>query len=120
MQCPGCQGRMAETRQADVEVDICRKCDGVWFDHGELESYAANARSGPSATHSFVGSSESRSCPKCETDKLEAGVCKTCRGVWLSSPAVTAGTSQENSIVESLVEGTLEVVDLAVSALDIF
>jgi hypothetical protein len=37
MQCPRCDGKLAETKVDDVSIDRCDKCGGVWLDSGELE-----------------------------------------------------------------------------------
>ncbi len=37
MQCPKCNGAMEAKNIEDVEVDVCSKCSGVWFDQDEQE-----------------------------------------------------------------------------------
>lgn len=37
MQCPRCDGTLAEVALEDVLIDRCTKCNGVWLDAGELE-----------------------------------------------------------------------------------
>lgn len=34
--CLKCDGIMVETSFADVKMDVCNKCHGVWLDAGEL------------------------------------------------------------------------------------
>jgi Zn-finger nucleic acid-binding protein len=36
MQCPRCDGRLLEAKIAEVTIDTCDKCGGVWLDSGEL------------------------------------------------------------------------------------
>ena len=36
MQCPRCDGRLHEAKIAEVTIDTCDKCGGVWLDSGEL------------------------------------------------------------------------------------
>ena len=36
MQCPRCDGRLHEAEVAEVTIDTCDKCGGVWLDSGEL------------------------------------------------------------------------------------
>ena len=36
MQCPRCDGRLQEAKIAEVTIDTCDKCGGVWLDSGEL------------------------------------------------------------------------------------
>ena len=46
--CPRCQVELTESSVGDVEVDVCRKCRGIWLDEGELsrvvEQYKAGRR----------------------------------------------------------------------------
>ncbi len=37
LQCPRCDGQLAETAFENVRIDRCGKCGGVWLDAGELE-----------------------------------------------------------------------------------
>lgn len=38
LDCPACDTVMLQVRQADLTLDVCRRCKGVWFDHHELEA----------------------------------------------------------------------------------
>ncbi len=35
--CPVCQCAMKEVEREGVMIDLCLRCKGFWFDHGELE-----------------------------------------------------------------------------------
>lgn len=37
LQCPKCDGTLVEITYEDIPVDRCEKCNGVWFDAGEIE-----------------------------------------------------------------------------------
>ncbi|UCC22006.1 MAG: zf-TFIIB domain-containing protein [Planctomycetota bacterium] len=37
MDCPVCKNAMITLELADVEVDYCSDCSGIWLDAGELE-----------------------------------------------------------------------------------
>ena len=37
MQCPRCDGTLAESKFEEVVIDTCDKCGGIWLDSGELE-----------------------------------------------------------------------------------
>lgn len=40
--CPRCEARALRASLRDgIEVDVCRICDGVWLDRGELEQLIA-------------------------------------------------------------------------------
>jgi len=36
LQCPKCDGALHETNFANIKIDVCDKCHGVWLDAGEL------------------------------------------------------------------------------------
>jgi len=36
LSCPVCETPMEHARHADIRLDACRDCKGVWFDHDEL------------------------------------------------------------------------------------
>ncbi|HEX7089524.1 MAG TPA: zf-TFIIB domain-containing protein [Longimicrobiales bacterium] len=38
LRCPQCDQPMERTRHADLTLDVCKRCKGVWFDHHELAS----------------------------------------------------------------------------------
>lgn len=37
MKCPKCGGDLKEKKMADVTVDVCPDCGGMWLDAGELD-----------------------------------------------------------------------------------
>ena len=37
IKCPRCKIKMKQATRADVTIDYCRKCGGLWLDHGEME-----------------------------------------------------------------------------------
>ena len=37
MDCPTCHNAMITLELADVEIDHCTSCGGIWLDSGELE-----------------------------------------------------------------------------------
>ena len=92
MNCPKCNTALAQKRfkGRETDVDYCAKCQGVWFDDGELSSIigvrARNHAPAPTARPSAL------SCPRCAkplvlfpypgTMTVIDG-CRTCRGVWL-------------------------------------
>lgn len=38
MVCPKCGGKMAEKNVANILIDVCQKCAGIYFDKGELDT----------------------------------------------------------------------------------
>lgn len=43
MKCPRCNEELRTVTVAGVAVDVCDKCEGVWFDQGELQSLLEKA-----------------------------------------------------------------------------
>lgn len=44
--CPTCNVSMQPLRRADVELDVCPQCRGIWLDRGELEKILDHERKG--------------------------------------------------------------------------
>jgi len=38
--CPRCNIKMEKLKKNDVVIDVCKKCNGMWLDSGELEKLA--------------------------------------------------------------------------------
>ncbi len=97
--------------EAQIEVDQCPSCLGMWLDYGELESiqnslendYTGELQSIPNyfdKSHklALARNEGSYNCPHCrnEMEKREYGycsqimidVCPSCRGVWLHKDEV--------------------------------
>jgi len=69
MDCPACQNPMITLELADVEIDHCVGCGGIWLDAGELELLMDAPEKAKSLLASFQeGTSTSekpRKCPIC-------------------------------------------------------
>ena len=102
-----------ELYEADIEVDRCSKCSGVWLDHGELEKaqeatehdYSQERRRLPDLVNreyllALERARPQLSCPACARDmeRREHGhvsqilidVCPSCRGIWLDQGEMEA------------------------------
>lgn len=44
MRCPACGTRLVEVERAEVLIDACPECRGVWLDRGELDRLLARER----------------------------------------------------------------------------
>jgi uncharacterized protein len=44
MRCPSCESRLVEVERADVLIDACPECRGVWLDRGELDKILVRER----------------------------------------------------------------------------
>jgi Zn-finger nucleic acid-binding protein len=67
--CPVCKNAMIVLELAEVEVDYCTDCGGIWLDAGELELLLGNAQNAEQLLDSFKIDSHStekpRRCPIC-------------------------------------------------------
>ena len=46
MNCPRCDGTLAESKFEEVMIDTCDKCGGVWLDSGELQQLTKKDKGG--------------------------------------------------------------------------
>jgi Zn-finger nucleic acid-binding protein len=107
VKCPIDQSELNQQKyEADITVEACPACQGVWLDHGELEriqesserDYSSELQRVPdSVTQAYAMARAKgaavRDCPSCgrELDRAEYSycsqilidVCRHCRGVWL-------------------------------------
>jgi Zn-finger nucleic acid-binding protein len=91
MQCPNCKtDKLSGMEINNVNIDICRKCKGMWLDKGELEKIIFT-KAGNFEMPSDAKQKE-RICPRCEQLMFEfyypqtsclIDMCKKCRGIWL-------------------------------------
>jgi Zn-finger nucleic acid-binding protein len=44
LRCPSCESRLVEVERADVLIDACPECRGVWLDRGELDKILVRER----------------------------------------------------------------------------
>ena len=101
MQCPKCDGKLVKKVIANIEVDVCTDCDGIWFDAGELKEVLDNEW----GDFDFVDIGKGKSgkkldkkkgaCPRCldgtmleprqyEGKKnLRVDICPKKHGIWL-------------------------------------
>lgn len=84
---------------AGVRVDRCAKCDGIWFDGSELESYLiASSLPAESLATLYVdaaapGRESRRRCPRCADVALHLGSfrkhvleqCPRCLGIFMDA-----------------------------------
>lgn len=103
MDCPRCRVKMPAVKAGEVELDVCRACEGVWFDKDELsrtlKSSEAVRSQGVQASWSGGPNAETEpgasalACPRCSgkmrryrfglsSAVLIDGCLKGC-GVWL-------------------------------------
>ncbi len=70
MDCPACKNAMITLELADVEIDYCTDCSGIWLDSGELEMLLGEPEKAKQLLDSFKIDSDStespRKCPICD------------------------------------------------------
>ncbi len=69
MDCPACQKAMITLELADVEIDHCVCCGGIWLDSGELELLMNAPEKVKQLLSSFcedtTAAEQTRKCPIC-------------------------------------------------------
>jgi Zn-finger nucleic acid-binding protein len=69
MNCPTCKSPMITLELADIEIDHCVNCGGIWLDTGELDLLMDDPVKARRLLDSFhrapAGSEQSRKCPIC-------------------------------------------------------
>ncbi len=97
MKCAKCDGHMCQKNVDGVNVDICGKCSGVWFDFDELEQvlvkdYSETLKN--KVQNNSLDDQQRAACPRCggngkmvdvqhETHDFHLDTCNVCYGVWL-------------------------------------
>lgn len=126
MQCPGCFAEMEEENHRGVQLDLCSRCRGVWFDGGELTEYQ-NGKGGPT----LVGVPDPGSpvepsgdtgvrvkCPGCGHDILRSWTidkhpvmrCTTCGGVFLTLPEDEEDQPRNDNVLAAAIAALEEIV----------
>ena len=114
MKCPLDGHELARQRyEADIDIDKCPECGGIWLDHKELEriqdtrehDYSDEIKQIPNLVNQAYAMALARSkptvqCPSCgqEMERREHGscsqvmidVCSSCRGIWLDNGEINA------------------------------
>ena len=124
MDCPVCENAMITLELADIEIDYCADCGGIWLDAGELEMLLGNPEQAQKLLDSFKidanCTEKPRKCPIClkKMQKITVGSSQTpllldkCRrgdGLWfdkgeLSRILATARLDKDSKIQKLLAE----------------
>jgi len=69
MDCPVCENAMITLELAEVEIDYCARCGGIWLDAGELEMLLGSSKEAQDVLRSFETcrstNEKARRCPIC-------------------------------------------------------
>lgn len=101
--CPNCKAATvhAFNTSEDVDLDMCDRCSGVWFEKGEIAKYMEMGQDNPDIQASLATATETdKGCPACKGSKLvefdyaaietpegklRVDYCKGCEGYWLDA-----------------------------------
>jgi PAS domain S-box-containing protein len=95
LQCPRCWVMLNKEEVKllgpKVIIDVCPKCQGIWFDNEELEKVLGTRKLDSLLTKRTGTESRSKlKCPRCGVlmdleyaEDVEIDVCPSCHGVWL-------------------------------------
>lgn len=74
MKCPACRQRsMYVVEHAGIELDVCATCEGVWFDHAELDLLLGGTT--PVGAASPAAAAETiLDCPRCRRPMAKANI----------------------------------------------
>ena len=105
--CPCCSEPMRAGQLGPLELDVCPRCGGIWFDCGELARVIAAGpqilrrlydRAAPTVPRPGMRQSGAPICPACRAPLLEVeyasmpGVsldaCRFCEGFWVTRPII--------------------------------
>ena len=117
MNCPKCKSELVLRKIKGIQVDECKKCEGIWFDHEELRQIKDKIDSDLNwmdfeiwkHPEKFKAKSKKYNCPKCSASmdildynntNIEIDYCSKCRGIWLDK-------NELKKIIDSLEEEIL-------------
>jgi len=124
MDCPVCKNAMITLELAEVEIDHCTECGGIWLDAGELELLLGNADEAEELLESFKVDTDcvekKRKCPIClkKMQKIIVAAvqppllidkCPKGDGLWfdkgeLKSILETATLDEKNKVIQLLTD----------------
>lgn len=98
MKCPACRVPMYVAEYQQIELDLCGRCEGVWFDRGELALLLGDTRPLPEAA--AVTDEATRACPLCDRPMAKVNIgpgrrvlvdrCPQDCGLWFDGSEVAA------------------------------
>jgi membrane associated rhomboid family serine protease len=107
--CPVDGSELERVAFQGIEVDVCKKCGGIWFDHGELDDVMREAMAQPQSVARLdpqAGAPTKEiphrelTCPRCQkpmaagifgkTSNIELDRCPECSGQWADGGELSA------------------------------
>jgi uncharacterized protein len=122
MDCPVCHSAMVTLELADVEIDHCVDCGGIWLDGGELELLMGDRSRAfdglGTLTRSPLRAERARRCPQCDKRMKKVAVgpshlpvvidrCPRGDGLWFDSDELRhvlagAGLASDSKVLHLL------------------
>jgi membrane associated rhomboid family serine protease len=109
LRCPVDGNDLERVAFQGIEVDVCRKCGGIWFDHGELDDVMREAMAQPQSVARLdpqAGATIKQTphrqptCPRCQkamvpeifgrVSNIELDRCPQCSGQWADGGELSA------------------------------
>ncbi|MBK7672525.1 MAG: zf-TFIIB domain-containing protein [bacterium] len=101
MKCPACRVPMYVAEYQQIELDLCGRCDGVWFDGGELALLLGDEL--PLDGTGTAPDEATRSCPLCDKPMAKVNIgpgrrvvvdqCPQQCGLWFDGPELAELTT---------------------------
>jgi len=127
MKCPRDGTTLAKVNLLDLELDKCHKCDGIWFDPGELERLRdLKVEDVEEILEQKYGDPEFEAgtvdnymrCPRWGDARLQRqgytyvnpvniDRCETCRGIWIDDGELNAIIGEKKGLDEATDAGKL-------------
>jgi Zn-finger nucleic acid-binding protein len=127
MKCPKDGTELARVTVAGIELDKCHKCDGIWFDHGEMERLRDSDLSGVEQllekkygdpSYQAGETTGFMRCPRCEDARLQGchytfihpvriDRCERCFGFWLDKGELETIIGEKHDLDVQLEPGAL-------------
>jgi membrane associated rhomboid family serine protease len=109
LRCPVDGSELERIAFQGIEVDVCSKCGGIWFDHGELDDVMREALAQPQSVARLDPQSgaptkptphRQPTCPRCQkpmipevfgkVSNIELDRCPQCQGQWADGGELSA------------------------------
>ena len=132
MNCAFCGDTLVKEHHPEIEIDRCDRCKALWFDPGELETYAASRGYQLNRPAHVANQSDGLhlKCPSCARETLfqvavlevTAWHCSECGGLalehsWLEDLAHRAASQRKESYTWK--DAVLDAPEAGVSALEV-
>jgi len=109
--CPSCGSEMQTKHESDLSFDVCKSCDGIFLDKGELNDLAIGMAgdieycSIQNQIDPKVDSKPNRTCPKCDNQAMRKinllrlsdvifDFCPKCEGIFLDKNEIKQMNSE--------------------------